>query len=149
MNGTESDVGCLYAGVPHGSVLGPMQFLIYIKDISDHTYGSCRLFADDTSLGHISNDLSNLQDIVNSDLFNIKTWGEDWLITFNPDKTDIMLFDSRRQGNLNLVWTNRYTGTLLTFINTWILHSVLKVYGHDILTTYYLGHPSKYVFYEN
>jgi len=31
---------------------------------------------------------------------------------FNPDKTDIMLFDSRRQGNLNLVWTNRYTGTL-------------------------------------
>ena len=49
-----------------------------------------------------------------------------------------MLFDSRRQGNLNLVWTNRYTGTLLTFINTWVLCSVLTVNGHDILTTYYL-----------
>jgi hypothetical protein len=39
--------------------------------------------------------------MVNSDLSNIKKWSEDWLITFIPDKTDIMLFDSRRQGNLN------------------------------------------------
>jgi hypothetical protein len=101
LNGTESHIGCLYAGVPHRSLLGLIQFLIYINDISDHTDGGCRLFADDTSLGHTSNDLQNLQDIVNSDLSNIKTWSEDWLITFNPDKTDIMLFDSRRQGYLN------------------------------------------------
>jgi hypothetical protein len=39
--------------------------------------------------------------MVNSDLSNIKKWSEDWLITFNPDETDIMLFYSRRQGNLN------------------------------------------------
>ena len=38
--------------------------------------------------------------MINSDLSNIKKWSEDWLITFNLDKTDIMLFDSRRQGNL-------------------------------------------------
>jgi hypothetical protein len=38
--------------------------------------------------------------MINSDLSNIKKWSEDWLITFNPDKTDIMLFDSIRQGNL-------------------------------------------------
>jgi hypothetical protein len=42
----------------------------------------------------IANDLQNLQDMVNSDLSNIKKWSEDWLITFNPDKTDIMLFNS-------------------------------------------------------
>ena len=101
LNGTESHIGCLYTGVPHRSLLGLIQFLIYINDISDHTDGGCRLLADDTSLGHTSNDLQNLQDIVNSDLSNIKTWSEDWLITFNPDKTDIMLFDSRRQGNLS------------------------------------------------
>jgi phage-related protein len=39
--------------------------------------------------------------MINTDLSNIKKWSEDWLITFNnPDKTDIMLFESR-QGNLN------------------------------------------------
>ena len=39
--------------------------------------------------------------MVNSDLSNIKKWSDDWQITFNLDKTDIVLFDSRRQGNLN------------------------------------------------
>ena len=38
--------------------------------------------------------------MVNSDLSNIEKWSEDWLITLNPDKIDIMLFESRRQGNL-------------------------------------------------
>jgi hypothetical protein len=101
LNSTESEIGCLYAGIPQGSVLKPMLFLIYINDIADHTDGICRLFADDTSLGHSNNDLQNFQDMINSDLSNIKKWSEDWLITFNPDTTDIMLFDSRRQGNLN------------------------------------------------
>ena len=96
LNNTESEVGCLYAGVPQGTVLGPILFLIDISDIADHTDGICRLFADDASLGHTSNDLQNLQDMVNSDLSNIKKWSEDWLITLNPDKTDIMLFDNRR-----------------------------------------------------
>ena len=94
----------------------------------------CRLFADDASLGHSSNDLQNVQDIVNSDLSNIKKWSEDWLITFNPDKTYIMLFNSRRQGNLNLS-LDKPTYYPLTSINTCVLCSVLTVYGHDILTT--------------
>ena len=131
MNGTASHVGCLYAGVPHGSVLGLIQFFIYINDISDHTDDSCRLFADDTSLGHTSNDLQNLQDIVNSDLSNIKTWSEDWLITFNPDKTDIMLFDSRRQGNLSFkfgqtdilsVDFHKHLGIAFSYDGTWTRH---------------------------
>jgi hypothetical protein len=99
LNNTESEIGCLYAGFPQGSILVTILFLIYINDIADHTDGICRLFADDTSLEHSSNDLQNLQDMINSDLSNIKKWSENWLITFNPDKTDIMLFDSIRQGN--------------------------------------------------
>jgi hypothetical protein len=54
--------------------------------------------------------------IINSDLSNIKKWSEDWLITFNPDKTDIMLFDSRRQGNRSSLDNDtRNTTTFDTF----------------------------------
>jgi hypothetical protein len=94
---------------PSGVSVRTILFLIYINDIADHTDGICKLLADDTPLGHTSNDLQNLQDMVNYDLSNIKKWSEDWLITFNPDKTDIMLFDSRQQGNQLQVWTNRHT----------------------------------------
>ena len=74
LNNTESEIGCLYAGVPQGSVLGPILVLIDINDIADHTDGICRHFADDTSLGHSINDLQNLQDMINSDLSNITKW---------------------------------------------------------------------------
>ena len=59
--------------------------LVVYTLVADHTDGICRLVAEDTFLGHTSNDLQNLQDILNSDLSNIKKWSEDWLITFNPE----------------------------------------------------------------
>ena len=96
LNNTESEIDCLYAGVPQGAVVDPVLFLIDINDRADHTDRICRLFADNTSLRHSSNDLQNLQDMINSDLSDIKKWSEDGLITLNPDKTDIMLFDNRR-----------------------------------------------------
>ena len=59
------------------SVLGSILSLIYISDINDHTDGICRPFADDTSIGHCtSNDLQNLQGMVNSDFSNIKKWSD-------------------------------------------------------------------------
>ena len=78
LNNTESEIGCVYAGVPQGSVLCSILFLIYINDIVDYTDGLCRHFADDTSLGHSSNDIQKLQNMINSELSNINKWSENW-----------------------------------------------------------------------
>ena len=55
VNGNFSSLKFILAGVPQGSVLGPLFFLIYINDLPDYLHGMARLFADDTSLSVSSN----------------------------------------------------------------------------------------------
>ncbi len=50
LNGCESEWETLLSGVPQGSVLGPLLFLIYINDLTDNISADMRLFADDSSL---------------------------------------------------------------------------------------------------
>lgn len=90
-----SDIGNLKAGVPQGSVLGPLLFLLFINDIADDMVGLGRLFADDTSIGHTSNEENSLKVLINIDLDYLKLWSEKWLVKFNPNKTDIMIFNVR------------------------------------------------------
>ena len=104
----KSTIGSLYAGVPQGSVLGPLLFLVYVNDISDSMIGLCRLFADDTSIGHVANDEETLVNMTNMDLENISIWSSEWLVKLNPDKTDIMVFST----------CNRATNIVFTFDNS-------------------------------
>ena len=68
VNGVFSDELPLNAGVPQGSVLGPLLFLIYINDIADKLLGKTRLYADDTSLSYSSSDLAQIEIVQNNDL---------------------------------------------------------------------------------
>ena len=94
-----SEKGNLKGGVPQGSVLGPLLFLLYINDIADNTQSFSRLFADDTSLLYSSNNINEIEVIVNSDLSKIYNWSKEWLIDFNPKKTECIIFSTNQAAN--------------------------------------------------
>ena len=73
------------AGVPQGSVLGPLLFLIYINDISEGIKSICKIFTDDTSLFSIVKKKQLSQNNLNSDLKKISEWAHQWKMLFNPD----------------------------------------------------------------
>ena len=80
------------AGVPQGSILGPLLFLVYINDIVDEINSNIRLFADDTSLYIIVENPIEAAIQLNADLENVHQWASRWLVTFNPTKTESLLF---------------------------------------------------------
>ena len=98
INGQHSSWGLIKAGVPQGSVLGPLLFLIYINDITFVTENSeVRLFADDTILYlFVDNPVANAY-ALNKDLEHINNWATEWLINFSPPKTKTMVITRKRR----------------------------------------------------
>ena len=82
----------LNAGVPQGSVLGPLLFLIYVNDVAENMVSLCRLFADDNSIQHASNNPSEIEFTLNHDLCVLDEWSKKWLLKFNPSKTKAVFF---------------------------------------------------------
>ena len=62
-----------------------MLFLIYINDLSDGLKSECKLFADDTSLFSVVNDINTSASDLNEDLEKIGNWAFKWKMNFNPD----------------------------------------------------------------
>ena len=87
LNGQYSSWAKVEAGVPQGSILGPLLFLIYINDLSENLASNPKLFADDTSLFSVVKnvDASNID--LNNDLKKISKWAFQWKMNFNPDPT--------------------------------------------------------------
>ena len=82
----------LTAGVPQGSVLGPLLFLIYVNDIAEYLVSLTRLFADDSSLFVSAASILDIEAILNHDLAIISDWAKSWLVKFNPCKTEAIFF---------------------------------------------------------
>ena len=75
LNGQTSSWKNILAGVPQGSVLGPILFLIYINDLPDGIKSICKIFADDTSLFSKVKDKDCFTVELNNDLKNYKLLG--------------------------------------------------------------------------
>ena len=98
--GVSSVWNCIRAGVPQGSILGPLLFLLFINDIVNGIDSNIRLFTDDTSLFIIVDKAPCAAACLNFDLDRITRWAATWLVTFNPSKTEALLL-SRKLNTLH------------------------------------------------
>ena len=85
LNGQKSTWENVNAGVPQGSILGPLLFLIYINDLSGDLSSKTKLFADDTSLFNEAHDINISANELNNDLKKVSNWAFQWKMSFNPD----------------------------------------------------------------
>ena len=134
--GSASSWAFIKAGVPQGSILGPLLFLIYINDIVDDIHSCIRLFADDTSLYIIVDNPISAADELNADLAKIHAWAVRWLVSFNPAKSESMILSrkhnkpfhpplSMNQNLINNVNSHKHLG--LTFSQDCSWHDHLEL----------------------
>ena len=117
------------AGVPQGSRLGPLLFIIYINDIVDGLESEILIFADDCSLLASGSDPAETADQLNRDLNRISIWAQMWKVTFNAGKSKDIIFSNKTLNNspplifnetyVDRINTHRHLGVYLTSNLDW------------------------------
>ena len=133
VDGTKSPEEAVLSGVPQGTVLGPLMFLLYINDMPSQVQRDtrCRLFADDSLLYRvIDSTLDQVQ--LQQDLKNLEKWALDWGMVFNPSKCYVMHINRGRTHRpylyelcgvlLKSVTQERHLGVILTQSLSWSNH---------------------------
>lgn len=93
VNNVSSTVSCATTGVPQGSILGPVLFLIYINDIENSVVNSnIKMFADDTNLFFINQNLALLFNHANDQVMELHKWLIANKLTLNLSKTNFSIF---------------------------------------------------------
>ena len=90
------------AGVPQGSILGPLLFLIYADDIEENLECDIHMYADDAVLIAKYTNPDTAVTKINRDLEKLNTWAEKWHMSFNPEKTKYMIIGNTNQPHPSL-----------------------------------------------
>lgn len=134
-NGFESSFSDVACGVPQGSILGPLLFIIYINDLhNSSSLLTFLLFADDTNVFASGKNLNDLIISINRELTNVDTWFRANKLSLNVDKTNFMLFCSKNKdrthsiqpciNNLQIkhVTSTKFLGIIIDDRLNWFLH---------------------------
>ena len=89
----------ILSGIPQGSVLGPLLFILFINDLPDCLMSSVKIFADDLKL------IANLSDktVIDNDLKSLEDWERKWLLEFNSDKCKVLHVELNDNEHLDYV----------------------------------------------
>ena len=131
-NGKLSKVKEVDIGVPQGSVLGPILFLIYINDLSQHMNGaSINMFADDVSFYTTGKTVNEVQSKLQKQVNSVGEWYNSNKLSLNADKSNVVLVHTKRnreidklditlnEKNLEQVSTVKYLGIKLNENLSW------------------------------
>ena len=108
VNGVESEPTSVQSGIPQGTVLGPLLFVVYINNILDNVESHGLLFADDMKIYRVitkKEDAKSLQD----DLHGLEKWSDKWLLKFHPDKCHVLTlgkFDNIKHTERHKIWNH-------------------------------------------
>jgi hypothetical protein len=106
-NGSKSKSEILKCGVPQGSILGPLLFIIFINDLCHIlTRANKCLFADDTTLVISGKNIADLTSALESDLKSISEWLKHNRLLLNVSKSNAMIFKWRYQRQIDILNTN-------------------------------------------
>ena len=100
IDGAKSQFLDVEAGVPQGSRLGPLLWILYNQDIIDDLESECLLYADDTCLFAFGKDPVKTIEKLNRDLVKIGLWAEKWKVLSNDKKSKDMIFMKSK------IWSN-------------------------------------------
>jgi hypothetical protein len=114
INNSTSSWRDINAGVPQGSILGPLLFIVFINDILTDINLTKKLFVDDTSLYLIVDDPQETAQTLNDDLVKLHAWSTKWLVNFNPQKTETMTISRKldKPHQPNLIINNTIISTV-------------------------------------
>ena len=115
----------IQAGVPQGSILGTLFFLIYISDLRNNLNSNVKLFADNTSIFSEIWDLLETANVLNNDLRKIRKWAVQWKMVFNPDQLNKL----RKQYFLeNHILRNILIYTSIVLVNNNLKMLLFRIY---------------------